>query len=163
MHPQYCYDDPVTHDEGNSVFATCSFPEYRPDVMGGIPVRTSNGYPRYTLKYPLIHAMPSTFPNKNTIRGVAYDRFVQLYRAKLDSIGIEAIQQQAHEIRRKEDASEDTPIVLLCFEQLAKKPDTFCHRNVLADWLSDKTDQSVPELGSMPKPEIKADEHPGLF
>ncbi len=144
------------------MFATCSFPEY-PDVMGGIPVRTSNGYPRYTLKYPLLHAMPSTFPNKNTIRGVAYDRFVELYRAKLDSIGVEAIQQQAHEIRCKEGASEDTPLVLLCFEQLHKGPDQWCHRNCFAQWWADRTDQATPELGALHQPEIKAHEQDGLF
>lgn len=148
-------------------FATCSFPEYRPEQMGGIPVRTSNGYPRYTLKYPLIHAMPSTYPNKSTIRGVAYDRFVQLYRAKLDEIGIDAIQQQAEEIRLKEGAPEGTPIVLLCFEQLHKGPEQWCHRNCFADWYADQVGGvAVPELGALHKPEIKAHEsqpQDGLF
>lgn len=82
-------------------FATCSFPEYWPD-MGGIPVRSSNGFPRYKLRYPLVHAMSCTFPNKNTIRGVAYEQFVQLYRAKLDALGIELVQGQATAIRRQE-------------------------------------------------------------
>lgn len=76
--------------------------------------------------------MPSTYPSRSTIRGVDYPTFAELYRRKLDSVGIDVIREQAAEIRRKEGVGDEVPIVFLCFEQLHKGPEQWCHRSVLA-------------------------------
>jgi hypothetical protein len=140
------------------VFATCSFPEFKPHM--GVPVRISNGFPRYGLKYQLEHTMRDLYPDKTTMT-FEFDAFADRYFSKLNSVGADSIRRQAQEIRVKEDVPEDTVVVLLCFEQLTKKP--WCHRNMFAAWWKRATGEDVPELGAVPKPEIKAQEQDGLF
>ncbi len=158
------------------LFATCSYQEFRPDM--GTPVRSSIGFPRWQLKYPLTHAMPSTFPNRTWLRGVAKPRFDELYAAKMDGVGIDALREQAERIRwdeahaLRDDRLKERPVVLLCFERWNTKkhdPELWCHRHSLAAWLRANGETEVPELGALPHAEIRAhdtpqpDEQPGLF
>lgn len=131
-------------------FATCSFPEYEA-TTGGIPVRISNGYPRYRLTYPLpgTSKWPLLFPDRQQITW-PLERFAPVYLQKLDSLGVQAIRDSARDLLRQLGADENERLVLLCFEQLAKKPDLYCHRTVFATWWTERTGEDVPELGAMP-------------
>lgn len=153
----------------SSLFATCSFYEFRPEM--GVPVRSSRGYPRFALKYPLIHAMPSTFPNQAWLRGVGKDEFYELYAEKIRNVGAEALRAQAEKIRwdeahaQRDDRLKDMPVVLLCFERWdnPKKQPEYCHRHAFAAAWTELTGEEVPEFGAMPRKEIRADEQNSLF
>lgn len=151
------------------VFATCSFPEFQPAM--GIPVRISNGYPRYTLRYALALKLPLLYPDR-TILGWERERFIHHYTAALDQVGVDAIRTEAQRLRddaqQLRDAAQQlraqahadvgTQLVLLCFEQLTKKPGSWCHRNVFAAWWRQQTGEEIPELGARPAPEIRSQE-----
>jgi hypothetical protein len=142
--------------KGVSVFATCSFPEYDPEA-GGIPVRSSNGFPRYRLKYPLVHKMPSTFPDWNWMK-LPQDEFFKRY-ADMVARREQRIRDEAADIRVAEGTDVETPIVLLCFEQLAKKPGSWCHRSAFsAAWQVLNPSERVNELGARAQAETHAQE-----
>jgi hypothetical protein len=153
------------------VFATCSFMEYKPE-MGGVPVRSSNGFPRFAhqLTYrlttdvngvPVAHSLPVTWPAHDTIKW-PMDQFAPAYLAKLEKAGVDAIRAAADRLRDQLGVDPDTRLVLLCYERLATKPGLHCHRNLFAAWWQDKTGEEVPELGAVPQPEIRAQQE-GLF
>ncbi|MBB3665946.1 hypothetical protein FB384_004905 [Prauserella sediminis] len=154
-----------------TTFATCSYYEFRREM--GIPVRSSLGFPKFTLKYPLVHAMPDTYPKRQWLRGVDKREFVDLYRTMIETKGVERLREQAAEIRAQEQAlradAADLPVVLLCFERWdnPKKQPEYCHRHVFAAVWRDLTGEDVPEFGAMPRPETKAQERAadqfGLF
>ena len=131
-------------------FATCSFPEFRPEM--GIPVRSSRGFPRYKLRYPLVHKMPSTFPARHWL-DLDYDEFDQLYRQHVRA-NLNLILSEADQVRHAA-ADHDSPLVLLCFEQL-HRPGQWCHRRILAHALEELTGELIVEHGrvqeSAPEP-----------
>lgn len=145
-----------------NTFATCSFPEYKPEIVGGIPVRSSNGTPRYTLKYPLPHAMPVTFPHRSYMRR-PLPEFRALYRRQIERVGLDMLRKEIERIRVAAGAGEDVRLVLLCFEQLGKKPGVWCHRHIFAALWTEMTGEDVPEYGSAPKPPEIRSEQSGLF
>lgn len=149
------------------LFATCSFPEFNP-AGGGIPVRSSNGFPRYKLKYPLVHKMPSTFPNWDWMKlpqAEFYERYIEMIAVNEAKIIEEALAIRELEAEQIRASADEVPIVLLCFEQLAKKPGSWCHRHAFAAAWRELSGQTVPELGAMPAPETRAAEaqQEGLF
>lgn len=150
------------------LFATCSFQEFRPEM--GIPVRSSRGYPRFRLRYPLVHAMPATFPEARWLRGVDKPTFDELYHAKIRAVGVDALRREADRIRHEEaqalgdDRALEKPIVLLCFERWNQKKDPgWCHRHSFQAAWSDLAGEDVPELGALPRRELAADDDPTLF
>lgn len=62
------------------------------------------------------------------------------YRAGLDSLGVELIQDQLQEFA---DAA-GAPLVLLCHEDLMEGQE--CHRRWFASWYEEQTGQVIPEL-----------------
>lgn len=149
-------------------FATCSFYEFRPEM--GIPVRSSNGYPRFALKYPLFHALEETFPRRSWMR-LPYREFAPKYYEMCDALGTDFYRREAEQIRfseshnRRDERCKDMPVVLLCFERWndPKKQPEFCHRSLFASWWNERTGEPVPEFGAAPKAEIRADEQRPLF
>lgn len=124
--------------------STCSYPEMRPEF--GVPVRTSNGYPRYRLKYELTEKMPALYPPR-PIMNLPLAQFTVAYRDHLDRRTAD-ITHDLVVIRRRNPGP--MPLVLLCFEQLWKPGSDDCHRTVFAQWWTDRTGQIVPELGRTP-------------
>lgn len=167
------------------MFATCSFPEYRPDVMGGVPVCIANGAPRYKLRYPpyagsLLVKLPELFPDWPLVqaarKGLDEDTFSRRYRSKLHRIGPDQIlaglrraHQQATEQARSfgREVSDDEPLVLLCHEKMGKAPDEYCHRSAFrTHWLKHiDPEAEIPEWGSVWTPETAGAqvEQEGLF
>ena len=161
-------------------FATCSFAEYR-NEMGGIPVRTANGVPKFKLGFApghgsLLPTLPSTFPKWPLVqaarKGMPGDEFHAAYREGLDRVGIEQVLSEAEQISQQADywsrvlgreVTADSPLVLLCYEQL-HKPGEFCHRSEFARWVTERTQQATVELGRVRHPEIAAEtQQEGLF
>jgi hypothetical protein len=153
------------------MFATCSFMEYKPE-MGGVPVRTSNGFPQFAHQLPyrltsdvngvtVAHSLPITYPDKSTVKW-SRDEFVPAYLARLEETGVTAIRAAADRLLDQLGRPGER-LVLLCFERLATKPGLYCHRNLFAAWWQQRAGEEVPELGAVPMPEIRAQEQNGLF
>ena len=54
-------------------------------------------------------------------------------------------------LRKLQEVSGGRDIALCCFE----KPDDFCHRHLLADWLNEKLNLGVEEFGKSKEPKYK--------
>jgi hypothetical protein len=108
----------------------------------GVPVRTSIGAPRYGTKYPLVHALPTLYPDRAWLR-LERPAYTKLYVARLDAAGVARIAAECQAVA--DQAGEET-LVLLCFEDLGK-PDLWCHRRIFAEWWTQNTGEPVPELG----------------
>lgn len=128
-----------------SNFATCCYHQFRPEM--GIPVRTSAGTPRFPLRYELRHAIPQLAPTWAT-RQLDYVDFRRAYRHQLHRFTIDRVLAAAYDIRQAEGVDDEVPLVLLCFENLAK-PDQWCHRTFLAEWLEAKGQGEVMEFGDL--------------
>ncbi|WP_367139340.1 hypothetical protein [Saccharothrix sp. HUAS TT1] len=125
-----------------AVFASCSYTQFRPWM--GVPVRTSVGAPRHTPGYLLEHRMPQWTPRRDTLH-LPYDEFRRAYRHQLHRTQRQAL-DQADILRAAAGVGDDVPLVLLCFEDLATVG-LWCHRTLLAEWISAKTGLEVPEYG----------------
>ncbi|MFC1418713.1 hypothetical protein [Streptacidiphilus cavernicola] len=129
--------------------ATCSFPEYREEM--GVPVRISTGFPRY-IRYPLpwkIEGFMPTRPMLSLPKERYEERFSEIWRRELEVSAAEAWR-----IHQAVNASPTTPLVLMCFEQLArtdKGRGNWCHRSMLGGYFA-AAGIVVPELGAVPGP-----------
>lgn len=120
---------------------TCNFSRFQPPM--GVPVRISNGFPRFGLKYDLIFKAPTLYPAWSLVKaGLSHEDFSRLYGEALDDIGVEKIAAELGEIARK---AGDNRLVLMCFEDLSKGKT--CHRRSFARWWKARTGDDVRELG----------------
>lgn len=106
-------------------------------------VRISNSAPG---EFPLNFVLQEAIPSWETIVGpykegtITENDFVSRYRHMLDSktftvlIMMDTILEQAKALGLQD-------IVFLCYE----KPGRFCHRRVFAEWLQEKTGETVEE------------------
>lgn len=120
-------------------FATSSYSAYKADM--GVAVRVSCGVPKWW-DGPLEYAKEITpwgiFGKKQ------YDdpaRFYDAYVAKLDRTKGKVVR----EILDIAGRNPDRPLVFLCYEGAGKG---WCHREVLASWLEDRTGLDIVELPS---------------
>lgn len=115
-----------------------------------MPVRISVGYPRW-FSYPVV-AWENTYPEYHWLK-LPYDDYHARYLRKLDNIGTETL-------RGDLEFMADTYVtlhggrperaVLLCFEKLSKG--SWCHRSMLATYLTEHLGCTVTELGAVPVP-----------
>jgi hypothetical protein len=142
--PLSAKENPLSNHTVSNSLATCSFPEMRPEF--GLPVRTSNGYPRYKLKYELPgdQKIPELMPHRSYMHGPA-ETFHVRYRQQMDDLGVDKISRIFADLRTTYGAER---LVLLCFEQLWQpKNAAGCHRSSFAAWWLDQTGEIIPELG----------------
>ena len=103
-------------------------------------VRISLGTPRWRTGYTIAGAirelMPSGLLNINDI-----GKFCRLYYERLDSFGVDPIKQQL-----KYYESFGRPVVLLCFEDIRKGGENWCHRTAFAKWWKSRTGEDILEL-----------------
>lgn len=124
----------------------------------GVAVRTSNGAPRWKLKYPLTHAVKEVMPLWALVKAkLPHEEFAAKYEAALTDVGVDVI---ASRFRAIVAAEADPRLVLLCFDDLAK-PGVTCHRTVFARWWERMTGEEVLELG--PTGPVPTASEPGLF
>jgi hypothetical protein len=124
---------------------TTRYQQFRPGM--GVPIRTSNGAPRWKLKYPIDHVMKELAPDWATMR-YAKPEFTEAYFGKLDKVGPTTIAMRFRAIAETEN---EHRLVLLCFEDLAK-PGQWCHRTIFADWWLHRVGDEVREIGPIADP-----------
>lgn len=123
--------------------ATCNYHAYRSEM--GMPVRTSNGFPKYWPHNGVLPHWESTTPDRPF--NLPYATFRERYRRKLSAAGVDALREDMHTIYEAgRDDWPSTTLVLLCFENISKK-DTWCHRTLFREWWQEQTGEEVRELG----------------
>lgn len=136
---------------------TANYSAFR-DSMG-TPVQISNGKPRYPVKYDLRYAVKEAYPAWALVKGhKPHAEFKAAYHAALDQIGVETLMSRFRAIVVAED---EPRLVLLCFEDLSKGADNWCHRTMFAEWWHRNTGDQVRELG--PRLEDAPAPDPTLF
>lgn len=123
--------------------ATCNYHAFRSDM--GIPVRTSNGLPKYWPHNGILPHWEAVTPNRPF--NLPFEPFRKNYRAKLSGSGLASLRADMETIY--EAAKGDWPsnrLVLLCFENISK-PDNWCHRTMFREWWQEQTGETIPELG----------------
>ncbi len=103
----------------------------------GTPIGISRGTPRGTVGYRRLRALEPG----DWFRSVTPARYLELYSEILDRL-------EPAEIYDRLIAFSDNP-VLLCWETASDchLGRTFCHRHLVAQWLEDRLDIDVPEVG----------------
>ncbi|EME18477.1 hypothetical protein G419_16980 [Rhodococcus triatomae BKS 15-14] len=108
----------------------------------GVPIRTSRGAPRgWQGELPAWAAVYPTWPMRQI---TDRDEFTRRYLARLDGYGVE---HAAADLAAIADETNADTLILCCFE-VSLSERIWCHRSVLAAWLSDRLGIDVPELGA---------------
>ena len=103
-------------------------------------MRISLGAPRWKIGYTIAGAIKELMPSG--LRHIEnLGEFCQLYYERLDSVGVNKIREQIqqYELFGK-------PVVLLCFEDIRKGGENWCHRTMFAKWWQARTGESITEL-----------------
>ena len=116
-------------------------------------VRISLGAPRWKLGYSLDGAIKDLMPVGLLGK---YDEdmegFKKEYFKRLDCIGVDKIKRQLQPLEHK-----GNDIVLLCYEDIRKGPNDWCHRVMFAEWWKLRTGELIEELPdstTVPTPKI---------
>lgn len=108
-------------------------------------------------------SMKSVAPTGYMVKGdITQDRYVELYNKEI--LGKLRVEEVVYEIERLSGGKD---AALLCYE----KPGDFCHRHLLADWLTRESGLVVEEFDQekhsavleQPETVSKADNEPTLF
>jgi hypothetical protein len=127
--------------------------------MAAAKVRVTLYPPRFRLKYALADAVKELAPDRamfglddRAMFGLD-DRaeFERLYRAKLDGLGTGWVVGRLRAISAAQGGAD---VVLLCFEDV-RRPGEWCHRQVFADWLRERTGVAVEEVAEPEPPAVK--------
>ncbi len=117
---------------------------YNPELKSGnyTAVRVSLGSPRWGVGYNIDGAINELMP-KGLFGKYDNDRagFEREYRKLLDSIGVSRIKQQLSLYNSK-----GKDVVLLCYEDVRKGDNDWCHRTMFANWWTEKTGEVIEEL-----------------
>ena len=113
------------------------------------PVRISLGAPRWRTGYTLAGAIKELMPaGLRQIQDI--EEFSLKYYKRLDSFGVDVIKKQLQYYE-----SLGKPVVLLCFEDIRKGGDNWCHRTLFAKWWYARTGEIITELKDNAKYKIE--------
>lgn len=104
-------------------------------------VRISLGTPKWPLGYTLNGEMKDLMPFGLLGKYEVYDEFKKEYFQRLNKIGVSRIRAQLDDF-----AKLGRDIVLLCYEDIRKGPEEWCHRTAFAEWWQLKTGTTICEL-----------------
>ena len=104
-------------------------------------VRISLGTPKWPIGYNLDAEMKDLMPFGLLGKFERYEDFERAYFERLDQKGVQRIFSR---LQRFERLGKD--VVLLCYEDIRKGPDDWCHRRTFADWWLKNTGEALPEL-----------------
>ncbi len=114
-------------------------------------VRISIGSPRWNTGYTISGAINSLMPRG--LLGV-YDNdkqgYEREYKKILEKAGVSAISNQLNEF-----AKLGKDVVLLCYEDIRKGENDWCHRTMFAEWWKEKTGEVIEELFDPTIPKIE--------
>ena len=103
-------------------------------------VKISLGSPKWQLPYKINGEIKELMPAG--IFGIGdKEVFRAMYFERLDRIGVSRIRSQ---LMKYEVIGKD--VVLLCFEDVRKGPENWCHRVMFAEWWQKRTGVIIPEL-----------------
>ncbi len=115
---------------------------FNPELRSGAytAVKISIGTPRWKLGYNLAGEIKELMPWG--LRNIE-DReiFKAKYFERLNEVGVETI---ANKLRSFENLGK--PVVLLCYEDIRKGGDNWCHRTMFAEWWLEQTGEKISEL-----------------
>jgi hypothetical protein len=106
---------------------------------GGVPIRSTVGYPKFWRHGPLCHVTEIT-PYGVFGKGLDADTARSLYRKRLDRHA-GTIPTRLGEIARRHRGQ---PVVVLCFEDVFAGE--VCHRRWFAEWFEERYGVTVAEL-----------------
>lgn len=109
----------------------------RPDL---VKVGITVGKPRWPLGYPVEYL--DRLAPWGLLQVFDKAEFTARYHAQLDRAGVDRV---LRDLQRISDAHDGQDLVLLCYEDV-RKPDEWCHRQVLAEWLLERAGLAVAEL-----------------
>ena len=114
-----------------------------PELKSGkyTTVRISLGTPKWNIGFHLDAEMPDLMPFGLLGKFDTESAFRPAYFKRLDQIGTQRIYKQ---LQRLEDKGKD--VVLLCYEDIRKGDDNWCHRRTFAAWWLERTGEVIPEL-----------------
>lgn len=116
-----------------------SNPELQKNIYAAVKI--SIGMPKWELGYSLSGEFPSLMPFGLLNRFERYEDFKLYYFRLLDRVGVYSIQKDLEHFKRfKKD------VVLLCFEDIKKEPETWCHRTAFSEWWKLQTGDEIEEL-----------------
>lgn len=114
-------------------------------------VRISLGTPKWDIGYRLAGELKDLMPFGLLNKYDLYEDFKQEYFMRLDRIGVSRIRSQ---LQRFESFGQD--VVLLCYEDIRKGPENWCHRTAFSEWWLIKTGEVIEELyDPTPDPSLK--------
>lgn len=123
-------------------FATCSYARFTPDA--GVPVRIGYGGVPAGLPYTVRFNLGELAAPLDTMR-LAHPDATRAYRRQLESIGADTIARDLDGVRRLARPEEGVPLVFLTAADLSREG-LWCHRTMLAAWLTEHGAGLVPEL-----------------
>lgn len=114
-----------------------------PELKSGryTTVRISLGTPKWPLGYSIDAEMPDLMPFGLLNKYDTYEAFKGPYFDRLNQKGTQRILAQ---LRRFEQRGKD--VVLLCYEDIRKGPEDWCHRRAFAEWWMNQTGELIEEL-----------------
>lgn len=114
-----------------------------PELRKGIytTVRISLGTPKWDVGYKLSGELKDLMPFGLLNKYERYEDFKREYFMRLDRVGARRIQTQLDSFARH-----GQDIVLLCYEDIRKGPENWCHRTAFAEWWKLRTGEPIGEL-----------------
>jgi hypothetical protein len=119
-------------------------------TCGYAPVGVTLGFPRF-IRYKLVANRRELAPDRSIFGIEDQEIFTQLMRERLDRLGDRAM-DILESVYAKAGRERYRGLVLLCYEDL-RKPDMWCHRQIVAQWLQERYGIVVPELAEPPTPD----------
>jgi hypothetical protein len=136
--------DLIPIDFSQFAFATSRYQNKTLGESGFAPVGITRGYPRFRLGYKLFAYERSLAPTASQFQIDDHAEFTTSFLERLDANS----EQVMATIYRRAAAAQDQGyrgIVFLCYEDVFK-PEEWCHRRVLAQWLNSRHGMVVAEL-----------------
>jgi hypothetical protein len=116
---------------------------FNPNVArtGFLPIRVTLGAPKAKLRFELADTIMELAPDGRTFK-MPYEQFREEYIKKVERKGIDWVLAR---LKQVSDRNEGKDVVLLCYENV-EKPGEWCHRRILADWITAQTGEEVLDI-----------------
>lgn len=124
---------------------TSYFGNSRKLAASGIqPICVAVGKPRFFFGPQMLNVAPTRYMISSACQP---EEYIRLYKGILSKLNAFKVVEQIKQLSNGKD------VALCCYE----KPDDFCHRHLLAEWITENTDIEIQEFGVLERkgPEYK--------